>query len=120
MLYKNRQDAGIKLAPLLSKYKGDKNAIIIGLPRGGVVTAHALAGLLHLPLDVTCPRKIGAPFNPELAIGAITESGEAVLNRRYITELDVSEKYLKAEMEKEKTVAQKRLQSFRRAGRRAH
>lgn len=114
MIFEDRYSAGEQLADLLVKYQNDKNAIILGLPRGGVVTASAVAQKLKVTLDVICPRKIGAPFNPELAIGAITETGEGVFNWSLINSLDISENYIKKEVEKEKQRAQLRLKIFRK------
>lgn len=74
-LFRDRLDAGRKLAEKLAPYGGQKNTIVIGLPRGGVVTASAVAKNLVLPLDIIVPRKIGHPFNPEYALGAISEKG---------------------------------------------
>lgn len=113
-IFRDRYSAGEQLAELLTKYKNDKNCLILGLPRGGVVTAYAIAKKLNLPLDVTCPRKIGAPFNPELAIGAITETGEGVYNWSLISQLGIPESYIKQEVEKQKQIAQHRLSSFRK------
>ncbi len=95
MLYEDRRDAGRQLVPLLQQYK-DSDAIILGLPRGGVVVADEVAKELSLPLDVTCPRKIGAPGNPEFAIGAVTETGEAILNT------DVHQEMIDAKVEEAK------------------
>lgn len=114
MLFKDRKDAGEQLAKLLEKYKNSKDTIILGLPRGGVVTAYIAAIRLHLPLDITCPRKIGAPFNPELAIGAITETGEGVLNEPFIVQMGISNEYLSQEIEKQKQIANHRLNTFRK------
>lgn len=113
-MFKDRNDAGKKLASKLMKYKNHPNTIILGLPRGGVVVAYEVAQALHLPLDVTCPRKIGAPSNPEFAIGAITETGEGLLNMEVIQELGVSQQYLEQTMEREKAQAQRRLSLFRK------
>lgn len=114
MIFRDRRDAGEKLAGLLTEYREAKDTIILGLPRGGVVTAHAIAQKLRLPLDITCPRKIGAPFNPELAIGAVTESGFGIYNGSLIEQIGVSEQYIKEETEKEKQRAQQRLRLFRK------
>jgi putative phosphoribosyl transferase len=113
MIFKDRQDAGIQLAKSLIKYKNQPNTIVIGLPRGGVVLAFEVAKALNLPLDVTCPRKIGAPSNPEFAIGAITETGEGIFNERIIAQLQIPQSYLKEAVENEKAEAQKRLKKFR-------
>lgn len=114
MLFNNRFQAGQLLAPYLKKYKGDPNTVVLGLARGGVVTAAAVAEELQLPLDVLCPRKIGAPFNPELAIGAISDQGEPLLNEDLVYRLGVSEKYIQDTIQQERKTAQMRLQKFRK------
>lgn len=114
MYFKDRRDAGERLISKLAKYQNDPNAIVIGLPRGGVVTAFVVAQGLNLPLDVICPRKIGAPQNPEFAIGAITETGEGFFDDRIIAMLGVSQEYIRHTVEKEKLTAQQRLKLFRK------
>lgn len=114
MIFKNRHDAGMKLVPRLASYRGDPKALVLGLPRGGVVTAYEVAQGLGLPLDVTCPRKIGAPFNPELGIGAITETGETYLNEDLIRRLGVPQEYIHREMGKERAKAEARIALFRK------
>lgn len=102
------------MAELLIKYRGNKDAIVIGLPRGGVVVAYEVANALGLPLDIVSPRKIGAPHNPELAIGAITETGEAVFDDRLVAYLHVDQDYMNKAIENEKVKAQHRLQIYRK------
>lgn len=114
MIFKDRHDAGEKLSTLLLEFQNSKDTLILGLPRGGVVTAAAVAKKLHLPLDITCPRKIGAPFNPELAIGAVTETGQSIFNWPLIEQLGVPQSYLKQETENETKRAQHRLHQFRK------
>jgi len=80
MHFQDRRDAGEGLKRGLASYRASPHAIVLGLARGGVVVAHALAKSLTLPLDVLCPRKVGAPHNPELAVGAVTEDGSLFLN----------------------------------------
>ncbi len=114
MIFKNRMDGGEMLAKLLTAYQDGKDVIILGLPRGGVVTAYAIAKKLHLPLDITCPRKLRAPYNPELAIGAVTETGSAIFNTSLIAQIGVSESYLKEEVERQTHSAKQRLALFRK------
>ena len=78
----DRKDGGKQLAQKLHAYKNQSNAIVIGLPRGGVITGAQVAKELNLPLDIVVPRKIGAPFNSELAIGAVTQDGDVVWNEK--------------------------------------
>lgn len=114
MIFKDRKDAGEKLAALLTEYKNSKDTIILGLPRGGVVVAYAISQSLNVPLDITCPRKIGAPFNPELAIGAVTETGSPIFNWSLIEQMGVRENYIQHEVESETKRAQHRLQIYRK------
>jgi predicted phosphoribosyltransferase len=74
--FTDRIDAGKKLALTLKDFKG--NGIVLAIPRGGVVVGYVIAKELGQPLDVIIPRKIGAPDNPELAIGAVAEDGTAL------------------------------------------
>ena len=110
-MFKNRRDAGQQLAKSLEKYKNAQNVILLALPRGGVVIADEIAKKLNLPLDIVVPRKIGAPGNPEYAIGAITETGEGIFNEEEIRKID--KEWLKKEIEKEKQEAQRRLRVYR-------
>lgn len=114
MNFRDRIDAGRRLGQALQPYANKPDTIVIALPRGGVVVGYEVATLLNLPLDIVCPRKIGAPFNPELAIGAITETGEGILSQDLINELGVSEEFIKTEMAKEKEMARWRLDHYRK------
>lgn len=114
-MFKNRQEGGRQLLAHLKAYDNAEQTIVIGLPRGGVVTASEVAKGLHLPLDVMCPRKIGAPFNPELAIGAITEEGQGFLNRELIARLAVTEEHIQKTMAQEKQRAAERLKLYRQS-----
>ena len=71
-MFEDRADAGRKLAEALRTYRG-KGAIVLALPRGGVVTGYEVGRVLKLPLDIVSIRKIGYPGNPEYAIGAVDE-----------------------------------------------
>lgn len=113
MIFADRVDGGRQLIPKLKQYKGNPQAIVLGLPRGGVVNAYEIAKGLNLPLDVVVPRKIGAPDNPEFAIGAITEDGEGVFDERTIKTFAISQEYIKGEVEKEKKESARRLEIFR-------
>lgn len=112
MRLRDRHDAGEKLAQALAAYRGIPECIVIALPRGGVVVGYEVANALKLPLDIVCPRKIGAPFNPEFAIGAITETGEGVFGGA-VAEYDISTEYLKEAIDREKKVALHRLRDYR-------
>ena len=114
MIFKDRIDAGAKLTKKLSAYKNKPDTIILGLPRGGVVTAYEVARVLSLPLDILVPRKIGAPTNPELAIGAITEDGSRILDKKLVKMLKVDEEYLREESKAQQEEAQRRLKTYRK------
>lgn len=113
MFFYDRNDAGKRLASALKSYGNNSNAIVVALPRGGVVVGYEVAKALNLPLEIVCPRKLGAPFNPELAIGAVTETGESILSEELMQELGISPDYLKQQIEQEKKKAQWRLQHYR-------
>lgn len=80
ILFKNREEAGRRLVERLIRYRGDPTAIILALPRGGVTVGYQLSLGLHFPLDVFIARKLGAPDNPEYALGAVGETGTIYLN----------------------------------------
>lgn len=79
-MFRDREDAGRQLAQDLAEYRGDPDAIVLGIPRGGVVVAAEVARELGLPLDIAVAAKVGAPGNPEYAIGAVASDGEVTVN----------------------------------------
>ena len=79
--YRDRRDAGRRLAQELLAYRGDPEVVVLALPRGGLPVGYEVAVALDAPLDVVVVRKLGHPFGPELAIGAIAEGGVRILNR---------------------------------------
>ncbi len=89
MLFLDRSDAGRKLASALSRYAGDPNVQVLGLPRGGVPVAFEVAQALRAPLDVFIVRKLGVPSQPELAMGAVASGGVRVLNQEVIAQLGI-------------------------------
>lgn len=112
--FKDRIDGGKKLAMLLTSYKNNPDAIVIGLARGGVVTAYQVADLLHLPLDLIVPRKISAPNNPELAVGALTQEGGVIWNDALLKQLGLTATDLAENIEKEKKESARRLTLYRK------
>jgi len=114
MLFKDRRDAGKQLAARLAFLKDQPNVVVLGIPRGGVVVAAEIARALHAPLDVFLAHKLGAPFNPELAVGAITSTGEVLLDELIVTELRLSEKELAREVAQQRKEIARRLAAFRR------
>ena len=113
MSFEDRVDAGERLAKALKNYQGIKNGLVIGLPRGGVIVAHEVAQALHLPLDVIITKKIGAPGNSELAIGAIDENGEGPLDKELIQTLGVTEAAIDILRKKTMQEVNRRLTDFR-------
>jgi len=109
--FTDRIDAGKKLALALKDFKG--NGIVLAIPRGGVVVGYVVAEELGLPLDVIIPRKIGAPSNPELAIGAVAEDGTTILDNNLISYLNVNPKYIKEETDRQKQEIHRRLKVYR-------
>jgi putative phosphoribosyl transferase len=108
----DRVDAGKRLASALSNFSG-KKGVVLAIPRGGVPVGFEIAKTLNLPLDVIIPRKIGAPDNPELAIGAVAEDGTAILDDTLIKYLGVSQEYIKEETERQKREITRRLKTYR-------
>ena len=90
MTFKNREEAGRQLVAELLQYRDDPHGLILALPRGGVAIGYQLSLALHLPLDVFITRKIGAPDNPEYAIGAVTETGSRYLNQEAVRSFGLS------------------------------
>lgn len=82
--YKDREDAGKKLAAALLEYQGQQDVVVFGLPRGGVPVAFEVARQLTAPLDILVVRKIGVPGQPELAMGAVASGGVVIRNEQVI------------------------------------
>jgi putative phosphoribosyl transferase len=117
--YRDRIDAGAALAEGLGAYHGPQ-VLVVGVPRGGMVVAAEVARLLESELDVVVARKLGAPGQQELAIGAVTADGGRFLNEDVIAHLRVSEAYLEAVTQVQMTEArhrEERLRSLRPAAR---
>jgi putative phosphoribosyl transferase len=110
--FDDRVDSGKRLASALKNFSG-KKGIVLAIPRGGVVVGYIIAKTLNLPLDIIIPRKIGAPDNPELAIGAVAEDGNAILDQNSIKYLGVSGEYVIEETERQKQEIRRRLKLYR-------
>jgi putative phosphoribosyl transferase len=112
MMFKDRVDAAQKLAKKLGWIKKE-NPVILAIPRGGVVTGDVIAKSLELPLDIIVSRKIGAPYNPELAIGAVVHDGSFFPNSDLIDALDIPKSYLKEQIAEQLQEIERRLIKFR-------
>jgi putative phosphoribosyl transferase len=97
-LFADRSEAGRRLAERLLRFK-DERPVVLALPRGGVPVGFEVARALDAPLDLVLVRKIGAPFQPELAVGAVVDGGraETVLNEDLVREFQIPESYIAEE-----------------------
>ena len=114
MVFDDRIDAGRKLAGLLEEYR-NTDALVLAVPRGGVVVGYEVAEALDLPLDVVVPRKLGAPGEPELAIGAVSAWGDhdVILDQETLRYLGVSHDYIERETEAQLAEIDRRLIEYR-------
>jgi len=109
----DRREAGRRLAAELEEYKGRPDTIVLGLPRGGVVVAYEVAEALQVPLDVYLVRKLGAPGQEELAVGAIASGGVRVLNEDVVFALQLSQQQIDAIAAREEALLNRREQAYR-------
>ena len=112
-LFKNRSDAGAKLAAKVKAAGYGADALVLGLPRGGVPVAFEVAEALGAPLDVFIVRKLGVPGREELAMGAIASGGVRVLNEDIINSLRISKKDIEGVAERERLELTRREQLYR-------
>ena len=103
-MFDDRTDAGRRLAALLVE-RGVEADAVLAIPRGGLPAGRAVADALGAPLDVVVAKKVGAPGNPELALGAAASDGTVWLNDDLIDRLDVDDDYLDRETERERDAA---------------
>lgn len=96
MLFADRKDAGQALARILMELRPPADAVVLALPRGGVPVAFEVAAALHLPLDILAVRKLGAPGEEELAMGAVASGGAFVVNPDVLAALHLSEDSVRA------------------------
>ncbi len=113
-LFENRQHAGRELARSLEQFRGS-GAIVLAIPRGGVIVGFEVSRALDLKLDVIVSRKIGAPDQPELAIGAVASWGDhdAILDKKLISMLNVSRDYIEHEAQMQLSEINRRLNAYR-------
>jgi len=111
--YRDRVEAGRRLATELREYVGKNNIVVLAIPRGGVILGYEVAVVLGGQLDVVVPRKIGAPGNPEFAVGAVTEDGTMVLNRGTVNMLGITERQLKKTIDDEVAEVKRRVKTYR-------
>lgn len=113
VVFKDRSAAGELLANRLESYSNAKNTLVLGIPRGGVVVASEIAKSLNLPLDIVITRKIGAPDQKELALGAIDPSGEVVWDEQLLGELGTRREELRGEVDEQLEEIKRREKVYR-------
>jgi len=111
-MFRDRIEAGQRLAEHLLHLK-DQDVVVLGLPRGGVPVAHQVALALDAPLDVIVVRKLGVPYQPELAMGAIGEEGVRIIDSDLVAMAGVSEEELAAVEMRERAELDRRAWLFR-------
>lgn len=111
-IFEDRIEAGKQLAQRLKKYENE-SPLIVALPRGGVAVGFPIAKLLHAPLEVEIVRKLGAPQNLELGIGAIAEDGVVYLDKNMLDYFQVSNGTLRLIQERERAELERRRQLYR-------
>lgn len=112
-MFKNREEAGELLAQELVAFRNDPDGILLALPRGGVTVAYQLSLALHLPLDVLITRKIGAPGNPEYALGAVSETGAVYWNQDALAGLSLSTRDLAIAVQTQQQEVSRRVSLYR-------
>ncbi|HET9484332.1 MAG TPA: phosphoribosyltransferase [Xanthomonadales bacterium] len=113
MIFRDRRDAGRRLAGELARYRGREDVIVLALPRGGVPVGYEVAQALDVPLDVFLVRKLGVPGHEELAMGAIASGGVRVVNREVVTQLEIADRTLDAVAASEQQELERRERAFR-------
>ena len=111
--YADRRQAGRLLSKSLAGYE-PYHPVILGIPRGGVIVADTIARELKTDLDIVLTRKLGAPGNPELAIGAVSESGRIHIQHEIAEKVGADEDYIQQEIEAQLAELQARQQRYRR------
>ncbi len=94
MIFRDRSDAGRKLAARLSHYADRKDVVVLALPRGGVPVGYEVAKKLNAPLDIFLVRKLGVPGHEELALGAIASGGVRVVNEDLVNYLGIPDQVI--------------------------
>ena len=112
-IFRDRKDAGVQLGKRVRELKLGKQTIVLGLPRGGVPVALEVAVALDAPLDVVVVRKLGARFNPELALGAVAFGGVTVYNEALLRDLELVEDDLEDIRRRELTELERRERAYR-------
>ena len=111
--FKDRKEAGQALARHLEEFAGQKDVVVLALPRGGVPVGYKVAKALDAPLDIFIVRKLGVPGQEELAFGALASGGVTVFNEGIIKAIRMPEKLLQSVIEREQKELERREQLYR-------
>jgi putative phosphoribosyl transferase len=111
--FADRRDAGRQLADVLETKIAGEDSVILALPRGGVPVAHEVAARIGAPLDVLLVRKLGVPWQPELAFGAVATGDVVVLNEDHITALGLSDEQISDIIDRERIELERRERLYR-------
>ncbi|MGC9975603.1 MAG: phosphoribosyltransferase family protein [Syntrophales bacterium] len=110
----DRKEAGVLLGNELKKLGIEKEKpVVVAILRGGIIVAREVVHILDGDLDIVLSRKLGSPFNPELAIGAISENGELFINERIASQIGIRAQYIEDEKKRQQKVIAERVSYFR-------
>ena len=112
-MFRDRVDAGRRLADAVAEAVESRECVVLAIPRGGVVIGFEIASRLRCPLDVVVPRKLGAPYQPELAVGAVAEDGSVVIEEEIAKLVGASEEYINMIKENEVKEIKRRVMKYR-------
>lgn len=112
-MFQNREQAGLSLAEKLKEFKNRKDTIVLSIPRGGVVVGKQIADKLNLPFSAIVVKKLGAPGNPELAIGAVAPDGIKYIDFGLALRIGAKQDYLDNEIEVKKKEIEERARKYR-------
>lgn len=113
MIFENRNEAGKRLAKKLVDFQKDAKAVVLGLPRGGVVVAEEVSQFLNLPLDVILLRKLPYPPQPELAVGAVAEHGAVFVNEEFLEATRENPLWLEEIVREQRAMLRERAATYR-------
>jgi predicted phosphoribosyltransferase len=112
-IFRNRVDAGKRLAASLSAFAHQEDVVVLALPRGGVPVAYEVAKALDLPMDIFVVRKLGVPGQKELAMGAIASGGIRIVNEAVVQQAGLSDEDIAAAAAQEQVVLERRENKYR-------
>ena len=111
-VFKDRRDAGERLADILTDLR-DERCLVAAIPRGGVVVGYYVAERFDWPLEVVVPRKIGAPYQPELAVGAVAEDGTIYVEEEVARAVGVGMDWIRDAAKRELEEVKRRIKLYR-------